>query len=173
MGNCLGFLDSYRFLSSSLDKLVRSTNSFPITQSPFGMDENCLDDELLKKKLAYPYEYFTQSAFGNFQEPLILTKEDFWSTLKQKTPSDEEVDCTQEIFKKFNTKNGQNLNTLYLKMDALQLAEVFENFVQTSTEEYGINPLYSYLTPGYSWKTGLKMTKIKLDFIKDKNYYHF
>ena len=49
------------------------------------MDENGLVDELLKTKLAYPYEVFTLS---NFQEPLNLTKEDFWSTLKQKTSPD-------------------------------------------------------------------------------------
>ena len=54
-------------------------------------------------------------------------------------------------------------------MDVLQLTDVSENFVQTSTEEYGINPLYSYSTPGYTWKAGLKLTNIKLDFIKDKH----
>ena len=52
-------------------------------------------------------------------------------------------------------------------MDAQQLDDVFENFVQTSTEEYGINPLCSYSAPGYTWKAGLKLTNIKLDFIKD------
>ena len=34
---------------------------------------------------------------------------------------------------------------------------------------YGINPLYSYSEPGYTWKAGLKLTNIKLDFIKDKH----
>ena len=58
---------------------------------------------------------------------------------------------------------------LYLKMDVLQLADVFENFVESSTREYKINPLYSYSLPGYTWKAGLKLTDIKLDFIKDKN----
>ena len=57
---------------------------------------------------------------------------------------------------------------LYLKMDVLQLADVFENFVESSTREYKINPLYSYSLPGYTWKAGLKLTNIKLDFIKDK-----
>ena len=56
---------------------------------------------------------------------------------------------------------------IYLKMDFLQLTDIFENFVQTSTEEYGINPLYSFSAPGYTWKTGLKLTNIKLDFVKD------
>ena len=51
-------------------------------------------------------------------------------------------------------------------MDVLQLA-VFENSVQKSIEEYGIIPLYSYSAPGYTWKAGLKLTNIKLDFIKD------
>ena len=53
-------------------------------------------------------------------------------------------------------------------MDILQLADVFENFIQSSIKSYGINPLYSYSLPGYTWKVGLKQTKIKLDFIKEK-----
>ena len=52
-------------------------------------------------------------------------------------------------------------------MDVLQLADVFENFVKSSTREYKIIPLYSYSLPGYTWKAGLKLTNIKLDFIKD------
>ena len=157
---CLRFLDSYRFLHSGLDTLVKSINSFPI------MDENGLDDELFEKKLAYPYEYFT---LDNIQEPLNLTKEDFWSTLKQTTPPDEEINRTQEIIKKFEVKNGQELTMIYLKMDVLQLADVFENFVEKATLEYGINHLYSYSLPGYTWKAGLKLTNNKLDFIKDKD----
>ena len=53
-------------------------------------------------------------------------------------------------------------------MDVLQLADVFENFVESSTREYKINPLYSYSLPGYTWKASLKLTNIKLDYIKCK-----
>ena len=49
-------------------------------------------------------------------------------------------------------------------MDVLQLADVFENFVEKSSLMYVNNPLYSYSAPGYIWKAGLKMTKINLDF---------
>ena len=53
-------------------------------------------------------------------------------------------------------------------MDVLQLTDVFENFVESSTREYKINPLYSYSLPGYTWKAGLKLTNIELDYIKCK-----
>ena len=56
---------------------------------------------------------------------------------------------------------------LHLKMDVLQLADVFENVAEKSTLMYGNNPLYSYSAPGYTWNAGLKMTRIKLDCIKD------
>ena len=155
---CLRFLDSYRFLSSSLDKLVKSLDNFPI------MKLEGMSDDLFKKKLAYPYEYLN---LDNFQEPLNLTKEDYWSTLTQSYPSDDDMKRTQELIDKNKIKNGRELTMLYLRMDVFQLADVFENFVESSTREYKINPLYSYSLPGYTWKAGLKLTNIKLDFIKD------
>ena len=157
---CLRFLDSYRFLSSSLNKLVKSLDNFPI------MKLEGMSDDLFKEKLAYPYEYLN---LDNFQEPLNLTKEDYWSTLTQSYQSDDDIKRTQELIDKNYIKNGRELTMLYLKMDVLQLADVFENFVESSTREYKINPLYSYSLPGYTWKAGLKLTNIKLDFIKDKN----
>ena len=152
------FLDSYRFLSSSLDKLVKSLDNFPI------MKLEGMSDDLLKKKLAYPYEKFN---LNNFQEPLNLTREDYWSALTQSYPSDDEIKRTQQLIDNYKITTGQELTMLYLKKDVLQLADVFENFVESSTREYKINPLYSYSLPGYTWKAGLKLTNIKLDFIKD------
>ena len=123
-----------------------------------------MSDDLFKKKLAYPYEYLN---LDNFQEPINLTKEDYWSTLTQSYSSDDDIKRTQELIDKNKIENGRELTMLYLKMDVLQLANVFENFVESSTREYKINPLYSYSLPGYTWKAGLKLTNIKLDFIKD------
>ena len=156
---CLRFLDSNRFLSSSLQKLITSLNDFPYMQN------EGLTDDLFKKKLAYPYEKFN---LNNLHEPLNLTKEDYWSTLNQSYPCEDDIKRTQQLIDTYNITTAQELTMLYLKMDVLQLTDVFENFVETSTLMYGINPLYSYSLPGYTWKAGLKLTKIKLDFIKDK-----
>ena len=156
---CLRFLNSYRFLSSSLQKLITSLNDFPYMQN------EGLTDDLFKKKLAYPYEKFN---LNNLHEPLNLTKEDYWSTLTQSHPCEDDIKRTQQLIDTYNITTAQELTELYLKMDVLQLTDVFENFVEKSTLEYGINPLYSYSLPGYTWKAGLKLTKIKLDYIKCK-----
>ena len=131
--DCLRFLDSYRFLSSSLDKLVKSLDSLLICEVSFAVrDENGFIDKLFRKKLAYPYEYFI---LDNFDKPLNLTKEDYWSTLTQSYSSDDDITRTQKLIDKNNIKNGQELTMLYLKMDVLQLADVFDNFVESSTRE--------------------------------------
>ena len=56
-----------------------------------------------------------------------------------------------------------------MKSDVLLLADVFEKFVKVSTEEYGINPLYCVILPGYTFHCALKYTNIKLQSLQDKD----
>ena len=56
---------------------------------------------------------------------------------------------------------------LYFKNDVLLLTDNFQNYIDTCKKAYGINPLYSYSTPSFTWKAGLKMTGGKLDYITD------
>ena len=51
---------------------------------------------------------------------------------------------------------------LYLKTDVLLLADVFESFVSTSLEYYGLDPYHYFSTHGLSWDTMLEITKIEL-----------
>ena len=58
----------------------------------------------LTKKLAYPYEFF--NSIDDYQKPVNnLKKENFFSKLKNKCPSDEEIKRTMEVNKRFNIKN--------------------------------------------------------------------
>ena len=76
VNNKLIFIDSFQFLSSSLDSLVTSLdkNYFKYLSQKF--DSNLLD--LVKQKGFYPYEYM--SDFEKFKEELLYKKE-FYSSL--------------------------------------------------------------------------------------------
>ena len=62
-------------------------------------------------------------------QSLNLTKEDYWSTLTQSYLCDDDIRRTQQLIDKYNITTPQHFTMLYLKMDVLQLADVFENFV--------------------------------------------
>ena len=162
---CVRFIDSYRFLSESLDKLVKNldVDDFKILKKEFPDKW-----QYLNKKLAYPYEYF--NSINDYKKPINeLKKEDFFSKLKNDYPDDEEIERTKEIIKLFNIKDGEELTKLYCKSDVILLADVFEKFIKVSTEEYKINPLYCVSLPGYTYQCALKYTDIKLQTLQDKD----
>ena len=59
----------------------------------------------------------------------------------------------------------------YLKKDALLLADVFENFINTCLKIYGLDPCLYFSSPGLIWDAILKMTGIKLGKISDIDKY--
>ena len=153
---CLRFIDSYRFLQDSLDNLVKTLNEddFKILKKEF--PDNY---ELLNKKLAYPYEYFKNLEDYN-KDISNLTKQDYFSKLKNDYPCSKEIERTNKIIQTFNITNGEELTQLYLKSDVFLLADVFEKFITTSYKTFKINPLYCVSLPGYTWECGLKNTNI-------------
>ena len=154
---CIRFIDSYRFLSESLDKLVKNLDDddFKILKKNFPDKW-----QYLNKKLAYPYEYFNK--IDDYKKSVDnLKKEDFFSKLKNDYRDDDERERTKEIIETFNIKNGEQLTNLYSKSDVILLADVFEKFVNVSTEEYKINPLFCVSLPGYTYQCALKYTNTK------------
>ena len=122
-----------------------------------------MEDDLFKRKFAYPYE--KGKTIESYYKPLKLGREDYFSTLKQSYPDFEETIRTQAIIVKNRITNLKELTMLYLKNDVLLLTDIFQNYIDTCKKAYGINPLYSYSTPSFTWKAGLKMTGVKLDYI--------
>ena len=160
---CIRFIDSYRFLSERLDKLVKSldVDDFIILKIEFPDKW-----QYLNKKLAYPYQYF--NSIGDYQKPVDnFKKEDFFSKLKNKCPDDEETERIKEIIKVFVTKNGEDLTKIYCKSDVSLLTDVIEKFVKISFEEYGNNPSYCVSLHGFTYQCALKHTDIKLQTLQD------
>ena len=162
---CITFIDSYRFLSESLDKLVKN-----LDEDDFKNLKKEFPDKWqhLNKKLAYPYQYF--NSIDDYKKPVNnLKKEDFFIELKNDYPDDVEIERTKEIIKLFNIKDGEQLTKLYCKTDVILLGDVFEKFVKVSTKEYKINPLYCVSLPGYTYQCALKYIDIKLQTLQDKD----
>ena len=100
---CLRFIDSYRFLWSSLDSLVKTSviDDYEILKNEFPDKWDYLNE-----KLVYPYEFF--SSIDDYEKQVDnLKKEDFFSKLKNACPNAEKIERTREIMEKFDNKNRE------------------------------------------------------------------
>ena len=62
---------------------------------------------------------------------------------------------------------------LYLKANVLLLANVFEKFIKTCLNYYRLDPCRYFSSPGLSWDSMLKITKVELELISDINVHLF
>ena len=74
-----------------------------------------------------------------------------------------------DIIKRFNITNEEGLTDLYFKSDVLLLICVFEKFIKVSVKKFGINSLFCFSLPGYTWQYGLKYIGINLQTLQDKD----
>ena len=175
------FVDSYAFLSSSLDRLVTNTpkEDLWITRKPYyypwarrpirQLGEKKFD--LVTRKGVYPYEYM--DSMERFDETELPLKENFYSSLSDESISDQDYQHAKQVWDTFNCKDLGDYHDLYLKTDVLLLADVFEIFRKTAMTTYGLDPAWYYTLPGYSWDVMLKMTNISLELLTEPNMYLF
>ena len=168
LGNHLVSLDSFQFMSSSLDKLVNNLpkESFKYTSQVF--DDEKLD--LMIRKGVYPYDYM--DSFKKVKKQLP-SKEEFYSVLNNEHISDEDYKHAKKVWNTFSIKNMGEYHDLYLASDILLLADVFENFRKTCLEYYKLDPCHYFTSPGLSWDAMLKMTDIKLELMTDIDMFQF
>ena len=160
------FIDSFQFLSSWLESLVKNLgkNHFEYLSREF--DNNVLLD-LVKQKAFNPYEYMTD--FKKFKEQLP-SKEKFYSSLTVKKLSEKEYD---HVVKVLTMKAIQDYHDFCYECDVLLLADVFEKFRNNCIKNYRLCPSYYLSPPALSWDAMLNMTKVKLKPISDPHMYIF
>ena len=71
------------------------------------------------------------------------------------------------VFKKFNINNLGEYHDLYVRSDALLLADIFENFRQSCLENYELDPAHFVSLPGLAWQACLKKTNVELELLTD------
>ena len=170
-------LDSYQFLSESLDKLVnnlrKSNGDFPITRRIFNhkLKYDVKYNHLLYRKSIYPYEYMT--SFDKFEETNLPTNENFFSKLHQTSISDEDYEYAKEVWKSFKINDLGEYHDFYVNLDTCLLADVFQAFRKTIYKEYGLEPCHFFSIPGLAWSAALKVSDVKLDLLTNVDDYQF
>ena len=111
------------------------------------------------------------------EDKLPARKYFFSSTKKGKIDNDGKISdghvsikdylVCEKIWDKFEMKNMGDYHDHYLKKDVLLLTCVFEKFIKTCLEFYGLDPCHYISSPGVSWDAMLKKTGIELEKISD------
>ena len=164
IGKHLSFIDSFAFMSSSLDKLAGNLEDrdFIYTKDYF---TDPVQFNLMKRKGVYPYDYM--DSFSKFNDTELPKREDFYSLLTDNNISEDDYSHAKDVWNTFNLQNMGEYHDLYLKTDILLLTDVFENFRKTCLTYYKLDPLHYITSPGLAWDAMLKMTGINLELITD------
>ena len=157
------FLDSFKFMASSLSKLAGNLTKHPDLQRYFEGRQL----ELVKRKGVYPYDYM--DCFERLNETCLPPMKDFYSRLNDEDISTQDYTHAQQVWDEFQMKTMKDYHDLYLMTDVLLLAEVFEEFRNVCLKHYKLDPAWYYTTPGLAWDACLKESKVKLELLHDQD----
>jgi hypothetical protein len=158
------FLDSFAFLSSSLDTLAKNLTreQFKHTLADPSLTEP--QQQLILKKGVYPYENVDQ----------LPSIDKFYSNLSEENITEADYSHAINVWNEFNIKNLGEYHDLYLKTDVLLLTDIFENFRNVAMKFYDLDPANGYFTlPNFAWHAMLKMTKVELEQLTNVDMYNF
>lgn len=162
------FIDSFRFMPSSLEKLVKTLdiNSIDITKQIFKQNH-----QLLFRKGVFPYDYL--DSLDKLQVTNLPPREMFFNKLTNLECSEEDYNFAKSVWEKFECTTLKDYLEIYLKGDVVLLADIFEKFRKTCLKTYELDPCHYFTAPGLSWDAMLKMTMVELELMQDINMYNF
>ena len=97
----------------------------------------------------------------------------FFNSLKDECINEKDYQRANNVWNAFKMKTMGDYHDLYLKIDVLLLTDVFEKFIKTCLNYYGVDPCHYVSSPGLSWDAMLKMSGIELELICDLDMHLF
>lgn len=160
------FIDTFRFMASSLSSLSKNLvtpglENFRETAKHFVAG----DMPLVTRKGVYPYEY--TDSWSRLEETRLPRKRDFYSTLTETDIKEEDFEHAKLVWDHFGCTTLGDYSDLYLKIDVLLLADVFENFRDVCMRAYNLDAAHYFTAPGLSFDAMLKFTGQKLQLLHD------
>ena len=169
LGNHLTFINSFQFMSSSLDELVSNLPKDGLMYTSKVFKGKRLN--LMSQKGVYPYNFM--DSFEKFNQTELPNKDQFYSILNDQHITDDEYDHANKVWNTFMIKTMGEYHDLYLVSDVLLLIDVFENFRKTCMQYYKLDPCHYFTSLGLSWDAMLKTTNIKLELMTDIDMFQF
>ena len=102
-----------------------------------------------------PYEYM--ESFKKYFDEELPDRHEFYSSLKDECISEKDYLHAINVWNVFKMNPMGDYHGLYLKTDILLLADIFEKFINTYLEHYGLDPCHYFSSPGLIWDAILKM----------------
>jgi len=158
----LRFLDSFKFMGSSLDRLVNNLKPEQFENVKKQFDVNF--DMLLRIEVS-PYDWF--NSFEKLDETQFPPKEAFYSKLNISNITDDDFEHALKVWDNFKIKTFREYDDLYMTLDVLLLTDVFENFRSVCLKNYGLDPCWYFTASGLAWDACLKKTNEKLELLND------
>lgn len=166
------FIDSFRFLASSLSHL---SSLLPSEKKRIlNLEYRDLSNEqrkLLERKGVFCYDYV--DSWEKLEELSLPTKDKFYSSLIDEEISEDEYKFAMNVWNSFEVKTLGDYSDLYLKTDVLLLADVFENFRQTCLNIYKLDGVHYFTAPGFSFDSMLRYTKVEIELLTDIDMHMF
>ena len=150
------FLDSFRFMPSSLAELASNLSQHYNLSMFFGGSEL----ELVKKKGVYPCDYM--DSFKRLSETSLPAHDHFYSKLNDTSISTSDYTHAQRVWEEFGMKSMRDYHDLYQKTDALLL-----EFRKVCLDNYQLDPAWYYTSPGLAWDACQRMTGVKLELLHE------
>lgn len=166
--NSLTIMDTCAHLPSGLDTLLKNLPA----EKKNNLRSLCKTEEqfaLIQRKLLIPYE--KMQSFEWFSELISTDKNDYYSGLYDKHATDEDMQTLMKVMKAFNLRTNREIHDLYLRVDVMGLADVFEAYRDLSIIGYGLDPAAFIGTPSFGFSAMLKMTGVQLELLDDVDMY--
>ena len=150
----LRFINSFKFMSSSLDSLTKDLVRGG--KKLFGFEDySQLQYDLLTRKGVYPYEYI--NSLDRFNETQLPPIDAFYSNLNMSLISKDDYQHAQRVWGEFGIHNLGDYHDLYLRTNVVLQANMYEAFRDTCLKHYKLDPAHIYTSPGLAWKACLTL----------------
>jgi hypothetical protein len=159
----LRFLDSFRFMPSSLMKLSENLKRADLKETRKLVPEENMD--LVLQKGIFPYDYI--DSLQRFEETSLPPAECFYSKLNEVELDPRDYQHACNVWNELNMRTLGEYNDFYIKLDVTLLCDIMEEFRNTCFDAYGLDPLHSYTSPGLAWQAMLKDTQCCLELLTD------